>query len=59
MAHNLHQKSSWTFQVVLVLYISPVAPISHKETEKQNVQYKPLKTYLKGKWRIYSTTKLS
>ena len=47
MAHNSYQKNSWTFQIVLVLYISQVAPIIHKETEKQNVLYKPLKTYLK------------
>ena len=47
MACNSYQKSSWTFHIGLALYISPVAPIIHKETEKQNGRYKPLRTYLK------------
>ena len=38
MARNSHQKNSWIFQIGLALYISPVAPIIHKEIEKQNGQ---------------------
>ena len=38
---------SWIPQIDLDLYILPVAPIIHKDTEKQNGRYKPLRIYLK------------
>ena len=45
MACNSYQKCFGTFQIGLALYILLVAPIIHKETEKQNERYKPLRIY--------------